>query len=97
MANVTRARAETPFTTVEAMDVPMSVFDLSHDWKGTFSMGQLIPFCTIETLPNDTFSIGADCFMRFAPQYFPVLHRVNATIDYFYVPNRILWIGTNRS
>ena len=56
-------------------------------------MGQLIPFCTIDTHPGDSFSLQVEAFFRFAPQYFPVLHRINATIDFFYVPNRILWTG----
>lgn len=97
MANVSRSRSETPFTTVESANVQRSIFDLSHDHKTTFSMGQLIPFLTVETLPSDDFYIQTEAFFRFLPQYFPVLHRINATIDYFYVPNRILWSDENRT
>ena len=31
--------------------------------------------------------------IRFAPMVAPVMHRINAYIHFFYVPNRILWDG----
>lgn len=70
-----------------------NLFDLSHDVKTTFSMGQLIPFLTLETLPGDSFEIDFECMTRFAPLYLPIMHRCDLTINYFYVPNRILWPG----
>ena len=91
MANVTKSRAETPFTAPESAMVAKSTFDLSHDHKTSFTMGALIPYLCVELLPNDLLAVQTDAFFRFLPQYFPVLHRVNATIDFFYVPNRILW------
>lgn len=70
-----------------------NLFDLSHDVKTTFSMGQLIPFLTLETLPGDKFEIDFECMTRFAPLYLPIMHRCDLTINYFYVTNRILWTG----
>lgn len=70
-----------------------NLFDLSHDVKTTFSMGQLIPFLCLETLPSDNFIIDFECFTRFAPLYLPIMHRCDLTINYFYVPNRCLWVG----
>jgi hypothetical protein len=37
------------------------------------------------------FNIGADTFLRFAPLIAPVMHRIDVTVHYFFVPNRILW------
>jgi len=68
-------------------------FDLSHDHKTTFSMGQLIPFLTLETLPGDDFDIDSEIMCRFAPLYLPIMHRCDMTVHYFYVPWRILWPG----
>lgn len=70
-----------------------NLFDLSHDHKTTFSMGQLIPFLTVMTYPSDKFMIRGDFMMRFAPLYLPIMHKVNMRVDYFYVPNRITWPG----
>lgn len=68
-----------------------NLFDLSHDVKTTFSMGQLIPFLTLETLPGDKFEIDFECMTRFAPLYLPIMHRCDLTVNYFYVTNRTLW------
>lgn len=73
-----------------------NLFDLSHDVKTTFSMGQLIPFLCLETLPGDNFIIDFECFTRFAPLYLPIMHRCDLTINYFYVPNRCLWVGAQQ-
>lgn len=66
-------------------------FDLSHDVKMSCKLGELVPIMCIPTVPGDTFNIGADALVRFAPLIAPIMHRVDATIHYFYVPNRILW------
>lgn len=64
---------------------------LSHDWKGTFTMGKLVPFLMLFTFPNDYFKIRAEAMLRFAPLYLPIMHRVNLSMDYFFVPFRIIW------
>lgn len=66
-------------------------FDLSYEWRGTFSMGQLIPFYCEETIPGDTFRISREMMMRFDPLYFPIMQRVNHESNYFFVPNRLTW------
>lgn len=64
---------------------------LSHDWKASFTMGKLVPFLMLFTLPNDYFKIRAEVMMRFAPLYLPIMHRVNLALDYFFVPSRIIF------
>ncbi len=68
-----------------------SAFDLSHEKKLSFEMGQLIPILTEEIVPGDQFKISSEIMLRFAPMIAPVMHRVNAYIHYFFVPNRIVW------
>lgn len=64
---------------------------LSHPWRASFTMGKLVPFLTIETMPNDYYKIGAEIMLRFAPLYLPIMHNVNLSVEYFFVPFRILW------
>lgn len=66
-------------------------FDLSHDVKLSFDMGELIPVCAIDVLPGDKFNIGCESLIRFQPLVAPVMHRMDVTVHYFFVPNRILW------
>ena len=54
-------------------------------------MGQLIPTCCIDVLPGDKYKIGVENMMRFAPLVSPVMHNIDITTHYFFVPNRILW------
>lgn len=75
-----------------AMNKPRySRFDLSHDVKFSFKMGQLVPVTCMEVLPGDRFRINLENMLRFAPLLSPVMHRVNVTAHAFFVPNRILW------
>lgn len=64
---------------------------LSHRWVATFTMGKLVPFLKIPTFPNDFFKIDVECMLRFAPLYLPIMHRVNLSMDFHFVPNRIIW------
>lgn len=68
-------------------------FDLSHDVKMSFRMGQLVPTCVIDCVPGDKFRISVENMLRFAPLIAPVMHRVNVTTHYFFIPNRLLWSG----
>lgn len=68
-------------------------FDLSHDVKMTCNLGELIPTCLVECVPGDKFSLEGNALVRFAPLIAPVMHQLNCTIHYFFVPKRIMWAG----
>lgn len=68
-----------------------NVFDLSHDVKLSCNMGQLVPTMCLEAVPGDKFNISCESLLRFAPLVSPVMHRMDVTMHYFFVPNRILW------
>ena len=83
--------AKNLFNTVE-LSVPQSNrFDLSHDVKMSGNMGILYPVLNMEALPGDKFILGAESMIRFAPLLAPIMHRVDVSIHYFFVPNRIVW------
>lgn len=71
--------------------VATSRFNLKHDVKLSFQMGELVPTCCMEVVPGDKFDISVENMLRFAPLISPVMHKVNVTTHYFFVPNRILW------
>lgn len=70
-----------------------NVFDLSHDVKMSCKFGGLYPTLAMEVLPGETIHIGNDSMMRFAPLVAPVMHRVDDSMHYYFVPNRLLWPG----
>lgn len=68
-----------------------NTFDLSHDFKFTCNMGELVPVLNAEVVPGDRFNIGADSLIRLAPLVSPMMHRCDMFIHYFFVPYRLLW------
>lgn len=79
------------FNSVRIKKPVKSKFDLTHEKKFSGRMGKLIPIMAQEVLPGDKFSVSSELFIRFAPMLAPIMHRVNATIHYFFVPNRLVW------
>jgi hypothetical protein len=54
-------------------------------------MGNLVPILALECLPGDKHTISCESLLRFSPMLFPVMHRYDVTMHYFFVPNRIIW------
>lgn len=79
------------FSQAQMSKPPVNTFDLSHDLKLSFDMGELIPVLTLECLPGDYFDIKPENFLRFAPLVAPVMHDVIIDTHFFFVPNRLLW------
>lgn len=66
-------------------------FDLSRVRTQTGLMGRLMPAFIQETVPGDTFTIGANIACRLQPMVAPVMQRLDMRMEYFYVANRIVW------
>jgi len=74
------------------MKVPTTnTFDLSYDNKLTFNMGELVPVMCQEVIPGDNFKITAEHLLKMAPLATPVFQKCRVHMDYFFVPNRLLW------
>ncbi|AXH74467.1 MAG: major capsid protein [Microviridae sp.] len=69
----------------------VNAFDLSHDVKLSLQMGKLVPVLAMECLPGDRVRIGCENLIRLAPMLAPMMHRVDVRIEYFFVPNRLVW------
>ena len=79
------------FTQVAVPRVGSNKFDLSHDIKMSFQMGQIVPCFVSDVVPGDIFSIDVQSMLRFSPLIAPVMHRVRVTTHFYFVPNRLLW------
>lgn len=79
------------FHQVKGANVQKSAFDLSHERKLSLGMGYLVPVLCMEVLPGDKITIDSQHLIRFMPLVAPLMHRINAYIHFFYIPNRILW------
>lgn len=79
------------FNSIKLQKPKKNSFDLSHDVKLTAQMGNLTPILAMECVPGDKFNIGCESLLRFAPLIAPVMHRMDVTMHYFFVPNRLVW------
>jgi hypothetical protein len=79
------------FNSIKLTKPQKNSFDLSHDVKLSTKMGQLTPILTLECVPGDKFNLGCESLVRFAPLIAPVMHRMDVSMHYFFVPNRIVW------
>ena len=68
-----------------------SVFDLSHERKFSMNMGDLVPILCQEVIPGDSFRLSLQQLVRMQPMLAPMMHRVNVTTHFFFVPNRLIW------
>lgn len=68
-----------------------STFNLSHEKKLSMKFGQIVPILAEEVVPGDTWRVNTESLVRFAPMLAPIMHRIDAFIHYFFVPNRIIW------
>lgn len=79
------------FNSIQLTKPKKNFFDLTHDVKMSTNMGKLTPILALECVPGDKFDLGCESIIRFAPMTAPVMHRIDVTMHYFFVPNRILW------
>lgn len=79
------------FKTNKSTRTPRTPFDLSHERKTTFNIGELAPILVQEVVPGDEMKIQSEIHTKTAPLIAPMMHRVDQYIHYFYVPNRIIW------
>lgn len=81
------------FTQVKTNKKGSNSFDLSYDMKMSLNMGDLVPILSQEVIPGDHFNMSTETLLRMAPLIAPVMHKVDVTTHFFFVPNRILWSG----
>lgn len=76
------------------VDLPnKSGFDMSHENLFTAKCGTLTPCLVEELLPNDEISLGEMCQVQLPPMATDFYGRIDACIEAFFVPYRILWGG----
>lgn len=70
-----------------------SGFDMSHENLFTAKVGTLIPASVEEVMPGDVVSVGSAVSVELPPLATNFKGRVDARLEAFFVPNRILWGG----
>ena len=66
-------------------------FDLSYNKHLTTNFGILYPVLADECVPGDYWRIGAETAVRLQPLLAPLMDSIDITVDYFFVPYRLLY------
>lgn len=69
---------------------PQHKYNLSHEVKCSMRIGNLYPVLTLDVLPGDKFNVQTQHVLKLQPMLAPIMHNLDAKIDYFYVPYRLL-------
>lgn len=75
------------YSTVSRERIPVNSFPAGGERKLSMKMGPAVPIFCRETLPGDIFRASTELLIKFAPLKAPVMHRVRAYVDYFFVPD----------
>jgi len=78
------------FTSVPQQKISRNLFDLSHEVKSSYKFGYLYPMLLMDVVPGDTVRDQLTIMARMAPMLSPVMHRIDVSTHFFFVPNRIL-------
>lgn len=78
------------FDHIESVVVPKSRFNLSHNNLTSMKMGFLYPTLALECYPGDYFDITTKHVVRMQPMFAPIMHQINITHHFFFVPYRLL-------
>lgn len=71
--------------------IPRASFPLSFYRRFTTNFGRLVPFLVEPVVPTDHYEISPEFVLRTVPFIGQVFQQFKVAVDYFYVPNRILW------
>lgn len=79
------------FQTAPNAKIPKSGFSLSYMNTLTTDIGRLTPVMCQDVLPGDTFKLNDIILTRFLPMLSPVMGKINCTLRYFFIPERLIW------
>lgn len=79
------------FNSVVTKKPKKSRFVLNHEYCATMDFGYLYPILCLDVVPGDRFRFGNEILVNTATMASPVYGRIDARVDYFFVPYRLLW------
>ena len=83
------------FAVSPSAEVPRSKFRMRQNRKQAFNASELVPIMCEEVLPGDTWQHKESIMARLATPIAPLIDDLDLETFYFFVPNRIVWTGTN--
>ena len=79
------------FTNIFVKPPKTSRFVLSHDVMLTTDFGKIIPIYLEDVVPGDKFRVTTEMAIKLLPTLAPLSSGIEVRVDYFFVPNRLIW------
>lgn len=89
--NSAGSATQSHFSRIPSVDIQRSTFSRPYTYKTTFDAGYLIPYFVDEILPGDTMKVSSHLLARLATPIFPYMDNVFLDVQFFFVPNRLVW------
>lgn len=89
--NSTKSVSSHNFAEIPRADIPRSTFSRPSKHKTTFNAGYLIPIFLDEVLPGDTHTLTMQHVVRMATPIFPLMDNLYLDVQFWFVPNRLIW------
>lgn len=89
--NVWKRGSQSDFKQQSRAKMKRNMFGMRQQHRTTFELGRLVPFFWQPTMPGDLWYLQHELMLRFLPLYFPIMHKIDVSIHYFYEPIRVLW------
>ena len=65
--------------------------NLTHENLLSTDFGKIIPFYLEDVVPGDKIHIQTEAQLKLIPTLAPIMSDIEVRMDYFFVPNRLLW------
>lgn len=65
--------------------------NLTHENVLSTDFGKIVPIYLEDVVPGDKFLVQSECQLKLLPTLAPIMSDIEVRIDYFFVPNRLIW------
>lgn len=84
------------FSQVPQMKKPRSTFNRSFEVHDTYQFDYIETLFTDVVSPGDEINMTAKLFARLTTQLKPVMDRIYASVEWFFVPDRLVWTNQKK-
>lgn len=79
------------FNSIRVKKPKLTTFPLHHKYVGNSGFGSLIPILCQECIPGEKYKFSSEVLIESFPMLASIYGDIDVKVEYFFVPNRLLW------
>lgn len=79
------------FNSIRVKKPKLTTFPLHHKYVGNSGFGALIPILCQECIPGEKYKFSSEVLIESFPMLASIYGDIDVKVEYFFVPNRLLW------